>query len=371
MIKRSTVTLLTVWLAAMFLAGCGNGSADEDNQAAESAAGGAQDTGDPADTADSSASSDLAEYANRGSGINLRYPVDWSVLEETGSSVTLASDAAFAEGQTPTEPYGLYMLSVTGTGMVGLSETPSGSDLAEYLSQRFTDFDLPEGSIVVPVAETTLAGQPAASGVVQLDDGTGVEVRNIFTVFVTDDRLVTTLSVVPAVNQESFEPLFAAINESVEIQAADLALVEGVETQSDLDRSHDAEVVYPDDQLPPIGGIHNPFWQNCGIYDEPVVDSQAVHSLEHGAVWITYNPSVPTDEVEHLRDLARGQAYVLLSPYPDLRSPVVLGAWGVRLELDSALDERIPLFIERYQAGPQTPEPGASCQSGVGNPIDG
>lgn len=371
MIRRSIHPLLVVVFALVFLAGCGSDGSNDEDQAGESAAGGEQDESDPADVVNSAGGSNLAEYANLGSGINLRYPIDWLVLEETGSSVTLASHAAFAEGQTPTEPYGLYILSVTGRGMAGLPESPTGADLTDYLSQRFTDFDLPEGSIVVPVAETTLAGQPAASGVVQLDDGTGGEVQNIFTVFVTGDRLVTTLSVVPTEDRDSFDALFAAINESVEIETADLALVEGVETQTDLERSHDADVVYPSNQLPPIGGIHHPFWQNCGIYDEPVVDSQAVHSLEHGAVWITYDPSLSSAELEHLRDLARGEAYVLLSPYPGLRNPVVLGAWGVRLELDSALDDRIPLFIERYQAGPQTPEPGASCQSGVGEPIDG
>ncbi len=381
MIKRSFLTLLALVLAIMFLAGCGSDSTNGENQATASpagdetqpdaaVAGGEQDESDPAGSDDSSTTATLAEYANEGSGINLQYPIDWLVLEETGTSVTLSSHAAFAQGQTPNEPYGLYILSVTGRGMVGLPENPTAADLTDYLSQRFVDFGLPEGAVIVPAAESTLVGQPAASGVVQLDDGAGGVVQNIFTVFVSNDRLVTTLSVVPADDRATFEPIFSAINESIDIQEADLALVEGVETQSGLDRSHDADVVYPHEQVPPIGGIHNPFWQNCGIYDQPVVDSQAVHSLEHGAVWIAYNPSLAADEVAHLRDLARGQDFVLVSPYPDLRSPVVLSAWGVRLELDSALDERIPLFIERYQVGPQTPEPGAACQGGAGDPID-
>jgi hypothetical protein len=45
--------------------------------------------------------------------------------------------------------------------------------------------------------------------------------------------------------------------------------------------------------IPPAGGPHNPSWQNCGFYDELVRDENAVHSLEHGAVWITYQPDLP------------------------------------------------------------------------------
>lgn len=121
--------------------------------------------------------------------------------------------------------------------------------------------------------------------------------------------------------------------------------------------------------LPPVGGIHNPVWQNCGIYDEPVDIAHAVHSMEHGAMWLTYQPDLPQDEVEKLRDYVRGEDYALMSPYPGLQSPIVLTAWEVQLELDSADDERIPEFVERYQKGPTTPELGATCQDGEGTPI--
>ena len=121
--------------------------------------------------------------------------------------------------------------------------------------------------------------------------------------------------------------------------------------------------------LPPVGGIHNPTWQNCGIYDEPIPIENAVHSLEHGAMWLTYHPDLPQRDVEALQELVRGEDYVLMSPYPGLRSPVVLTAWEVQLELDSVEDDRLEDFVERYQQGPTTPERGATCQNGVGTPI--
>jgi hypothetical protein len=122
-------------------------------------------------------------------------------------------------------------------------------------------------------------------------------------------------------------------------------------------------------QNPPVGGPHNPVWQNCGYYDQPVHDENAVHSLEHGAVWITYSPNLPQDQVEHLRDIAENETYVLVSPRDDLPSPVVASAWGKQLRLDDAEDPDLERFIGAYEQGPQTPEKGAVCTGGIGQPV--
>lgn len=135
------------------------------------------------------------------------------------------------------------------------------------------------------------------------------------------------------------------------------------------ERGHDETVEYVETGLPPAGGIHSGQWQTCGIYERPVETKHAVHSLEHGAVWITYHPDLPAAAVESLRDVVRGESYLLLSPYPELASPIVLTAWGVQLEVEDVSDDRIAAFIDEYQAGPQTPEIGATCNNGVGTPI--
>lgn len=116
---------------------------------------------------------------------------------------------------------------------------------------------------------------------------------------------------------------------------------------------------------PPMGGEHNPAWQNCGIYDQPINNENAVHAMEHGAVWITYQPDLPKAEVDTLRELA-SKEYMLLSPYPGLPSKVVASSWNNQLKLDSATDGRLPRFITKYKNGPGTPELGASCSGGVG-----
>ena len=125
-------------------------------------------------------------------------------------------------------------------------------------------------------------------------------------------------------------------------------------------------VNYP--QTPPAGGEHNPVWQNAGFYSKPIKNENAVHTMEHGAVWITYSPDLPQQQVNKLRDLANSRDCVLVSPYQGLDSPVVASAWGKQLKLKSAEDAALNSFVGSYLRGPQTPEPGASCTGGVGTP---
>ncbi|MFC6085016.1 DUF3105 domain-containing protein [Sphaerisporangium aureirubrum] len=117
---------------------------------------------------------------------------------------------------------------------------------------------------------------------------------------------------------------------------------------------------------PPVGGQHNPSWQLCQVYDVPINSENAVHSMEHGAVWITYRPDLPKAEVEKLKALVTTD-YILLSPYPGLPSPVVVSSWNHQLKLNSADDPRLPKYITKYKQNPSTtPEYGATC-SGQGS----
>jgi hypothetical protein len=116
---------------------------------------------------------------------------------------------------------------------------------------------------------------------------------------------------------------------------------------------------------PPMGGLHNPIWQNCGIYDVPIHSEHAVHSLEHGAVWITYRPDLPAADVQRLRALASDD-YMLLSPFPGLPAPVVASSWNNQIRLTGADDPRLPQFIRTYKNNPRTtPEFGATCAGGT------
>ncbi len=144
--------------------------------------------------------------------------------------------------------------------------------------------------------------------------------------------------------------------------------IEGVVNHPRPSQGHQLDLEIPFGELPPVGGVHDPAWQNCGIYDAPVNTANAIHSLEHGALWVTYQPDLPADVIAAIEDRFRGQTYTLVSPYPMQRSPIVLTTWGVQLELDDIGDSRVAPFVERYRLGPNTPERGASCTNAVGEP---
>lgn len=145
--------------------------------------------------------------------------------------------------------------------------------------------------------------------------------------------------------------------------------VEGVTVvQAAVANQHDDTLDIPFGGIPPMGGPHAPVWQNCGIYTTPVAGQYAIHSMEHGAVWLTYNPDLPANQVATLQDMVRGESYMLLNPYPDQDSPIVLTVWDRQLALDSVDDARLAEFIDRYK-GVRGPESGAVCSGGVGSPI--
>jgi hypothetical protein len=132
---------------------------------------------------------------------------------------------------------------------------------------------------------------------------------------------------------------------------------------------------------PPVGGQHNATWMNCGVYDRPVPSERAVHNLEHGAVWITYRPSLSQSEVDQLRAFVQKQAlvsstegapsrYMDLAPYPGLPSPIVISSWGFQLRVSSPADPRLQQFVNKFRASPAyTPEHGGACTGGVGTPL--
>jgi hypothetical protein len=135
--------------------------------------------------------------------------------------------------------------------------------------------------------------------------------------------------------------------------------------------------------LPPVGGPHDPVWMNAGVYTKPVPTTRAVHNLEHGAVWITYNPNLPASEVKQLTAFVTKQSlipeaasavgiqddsnrYVDLSPWASnaLPTPIVISSWGYQLRVTSPTDPRLQQFVDKFRNKQQySPE--------FGGPVDG
>ena len=139
----------------------------------------------------------------------------------------------------------------------------------------------------------------------------------------------------------------------------------GVE-EFEVDQGHTPDAVeYP--QSPPVGGEHNAVWQNAAFYEELVQNENAVHTMEHGGVWVTYSPDLPQEGKDGLRELVEGRDRLMASPYPDLPqdAPIVASARGKQLAVEGADDPKLQEFVQSFRRGPQTPEPGAACTGGT------
>ena len=147
--------------------------------------------------------------------------------------------------------------------------------------------------------------------------------------------------------------------------------IEGLKTYSDLPANHvDAAVDYQAlyDTNPPAGGNHAPVWLNCGIYTEAVPNENAVHDLEHGAVWVTYDPAKVTGgDLTDLQNKMKS-TYMVLSPFEGLPTPVVASAWGNQVQLDGVDDPRLSEFVTKFWKAASAPEPGAPCTGGIDGP---
>jgi hypothetical protein len=142
------------------------------------------------------------------------------------------------------------------------------------------------------------------------------------------------------------------------VTSAPRPTIEGVQTFEVVQGHSAGPVTYA--QVPPAGGLHNPVWQQCGFYDQPIENEKGVHSLEHGAIWITYRPDLPQAQIDGLATLARSRNYILVSRWEaGLPAPVVVTGWGRQLQLQSTADPRMTEFIRLY-AG-QGPELNAAC----------
>lgn len=145
-------------------------------------------------------------------------------------------------------------------------------------------------------------------------------------------------------------------------EGVDGVMAFGTQTQEHVEACVDSAV------RPAVGGDHYPTWANCGFYSSPVPEEAAVHVLEHGGVWIAFDPELPTDQVGRIRSVTNASTHILANPYPGLTSGVVLTAWSRQLTVDDTNDPRFDAFIDTYLQGPNTPELGAPCDGGIGEP---
>lgn len=141
---------------------------------------------------------------------------------------------------------------------------------------------------------------------------------------------------------------------------------EGVETYpATTNRNINGPIDY--EREPPTNGDHAPIWQNCGFYATPVKTENAVHTLDHGAVWITYHSDLPQGQIDALKEYGK-ERYILVSPYPGQTAPVIATAWRNQLYLENADDPRLRKFVDQFRLSDTAPRSGNGCVGGIGEP---
>jgi hypothetical protein len=170
----------------------------------------------------------------------------------------------------------------------------------------------------------------------------------------------------------------------VQVNAANADKVQSVDQIADV-RTYDqysepqdhVETAVQYSESPPVGGPHAPppAWADCTgtVYSVDIRHENAVHSLEHGAVWITYDADALSQaDIDTLAALVENEPGRMLSPYAGLDSPISVQSWGHQLKVDSAGDPRIKQFADLLTLNNEfTPEPGASCENPdfIANPL--
>ena len=131
----------------------------------------------------------------------------------------------------------------------------------------------------------------------------------------------------------------AAANKPGE-QFADLGN-EHIQTGSDPHTAYNSD--------PPTSGPHLPYIAPWGVHTRPIPNELQVHNLEDGGVMVQYNCTCP-ELVEKLRAIvSRYEKFVILAPYPTMKTRIALTAW-TRLDRFEELDEaRVVRFIDRYR----------------------
>ncbi len=112
---------------------------------------------------------------------------------------------------------------------------------------------------------------------------------------------------------------------------------------------------------PPTSGPHRPSAAPAGFYNEKPEAGLLVHSLEHGAIVVYFDPSRATEEEKKsLRSFTKANtgmwASVLAIPATEYEAPFILTTWTKIMKLEKYDPKVVQAFIAEYVGrGPENP----------------
>jgi hypothetical protein len=147
-------------------------------------------------------------------------------------------------------------------------------------------------------------------------------------------------------------------------EQGDDALLQAVQSFPSEGNDHvsaGTEIQY--DTSPPTSGPHYTSTVSAGFYDEPRPAGALVHTLEHGAVIVYYDPAALDQEsradLEALASEYTGtwqSVVVVPNPAENPESPYVLTAWRQMLRMDGYDGDVVRAFMAEYLGrGPENP----------------
>lgn len=134
----------------------------------------------------------------------------------------------------------------------------------------------------------------------------------------------------------------------------------GTEHQ-DNGRQHVASKDY-DTEEPPTSGDHTePLpWQ---IYAQEIPDSNVIHNMEHGGIYISYRPDLPKEQVDKIEALFSkpysnpdfSPSKAVVAPRSNNKSPIVMSSW-LRSQTFESFDETkmIEYYLENVGKSPES-----------------
>jgi hypothetical protein len=138
------------------------------------------------------------------------------------------------------------------------------------------------------------------------------------------------------------------------------------EFRADRDHTNDP-VVY--ESIPPTTGDHSPSAAPCGVHGTQIPDGLFVHSLEHGAVGVLYDPQQV--EVDTIRDIeakvGEFDDRTISAPYAGTETPITLTSWTKLMRLDSYDEDTVDEYIDAFRGkGPEN----LPCDNTQDTPFD-
>jgi hypothetical protein len=100
---------------------------------------------------------------------------------------------------------------------------------------------------------------------------------------------------------------------------------------------------------PPTSGAHLAYLAPWGVHTRPILPQLQVHNLEDGGVLVQYSCDCPELVAQLAEIVRRYDRFVILAPYPTMKSRIALTAWTRLDTLEEFDGARIVQFIEAYR----------------------